>query len=114
MIANIAWSHEAEQRQLSAAPRTKEGFLGAPLRELIAYWLDLRCDPARCTKVVCMPMRLLAAKRGGQLRLDAVLARLRCGQCGEPPVHAVITDSPIDVAPNDIMDGAKWRVALVS
>jgi hypothetical protein len=28
-------------------------------------------------------------------------------------MHAVITDSPIDVAPHDTMDGAKWRVALV-
>jgi hypothetical protein len=95
------------------APRTREGFLGAPLRELIAYWLELRCDPARCTKVVCTPVRMLAAKRGGQLHLSAVLARLRCSQCREPPMHAVITDSPIDVAPHDTMDGAKWRVALV-
>jgi hypothetical protein len=87
------------------APRSREGFLGAPLRELIAYWLELRCDPARCTKVVCTPVRMLAAKRGGHLRLDAVLARLRCSQCREPPMYAVITDSPIDVAPHDTMDG---------
>jgi hypothetical protein len=69
--------------------------LGAPLRELLPYWLDLRCDPARCTKVVCVPMQLLAAKRGGRMRLEDVIGRLRCEQCGQPPVNARITDSPI-------------------
>jgi hypothetical protein len=80
--------------------------LAAPLRELITYWLELRYDVARCTKVVCIPMRMLAAKRGGQLRLGSVLARLRCSHCGQPPVHAVLTDSPIDKPPHEAMDGA--------
>lgn len=87
--------------------------MGAPLRELIAYWLELRCDVARCTKVVCTPVRLLAAKRGGQLRLGHVLARMRCSQCGKAPARAVITDSPIDKPPHEAMDGAKWRIVLV-
>jgi hypothetical protein len=93
--------------------RTRDAFLAAPLRELLAYWLELRCDVSLCTKVVCTPVRLLAAKRGGQLRLQIVLARLRCSHCGEPPVHAVLTDSPIDVAPHETVDGARWRIALV-
>jgi hypothetical protein len=87
--------------------------LAAPLRELLAYWLELRCDVSRCTKVVCTPLRVLAAKRGSQLRLQVVLARLRCSHCGEPPVHAVLTDSPIDKPPHEAMDGAQWRIALV-
>jgi hypothetical protein len=95
------------------APRSREQFLAAPLRELIAYWLSLRCEQSRCTKTVCMPIRMLAAKRGGMLRLQDVVARLRCSQCSEPPAHAAITDSPIDVAPHDSMQGAKWRVILL-
>ena len=87
--------------------------MATPLRELIAYWLELRCDAARCTKVVCAPVRLLAAKRGGQLRLESVLARMRCSQCGQAPASAVITDSPIDKPPHEAMDGAQWRVTLV-
>ena len=87
--------------------------MDAPLRELLPFWLDLRCDGARCTKVVCVPVRMMAAKRGGQLLLRDVLARLRCSQCGEPPELVAITDSPIGVAPHDSMQGAKWRIALV-
>jgi hypothetical protein len=86
--------------------------LAAPLRELLAYWLELRCDPARCTKVVCAPLRMLAAKRGGQLRLQDVIARLRCEQCGERPVNASITDSPIGAGGHHIAEGAKWSVTL--
>ena len=88
--------------------------MGAPLRELIAYWLELRCDASRCTKVVCCtPVRLFAAKRAGQLRLEHVLVRMRCSQCGQAPARAVITDSPSDKPPHEAMDGAKWRSVLV-
>lgn len=93
-------------------PRSKEGFLGSPLRDLLPLWLELRCDPAHCTKVVCAPIRLYAAKRGGRLLLQDLIARLRCAQCHERPVHACITDSPIRVAPHDAAEGAKWWVIV--
>lgn len=97
----------------AAAPRTREGFLDSPLRELISYWLDLRCDPARCTKVVCTPLRMLVAKCGGRLRLEAVVARLRCTQCGERPARVSVTDSPIGSGGgHHIADCAKWSVSI--
>ena len=97
----------------AAAPHSRDGFLDARLRDLLPYWLELRCDPARCTKTVCTPLRMLAAKRGGQLRLQDVIARLRCSQCGQAPVHAAITDSPIGENSNSIAEGAKWSVIVL-
>lgn len=96
----------------SAAPRTKEAFLDARVRELVAYWLDLRCEPSVCTKIAVLPLRSIAAHRGGQLHLRQVIARLRCSSCGARPVVVTITDSPISKPPHEAMDGAKWRVAL--
>ena len=87
--------------------------MDSPLCELIAYWLELRCDQARCTKVVCAPLRMLAAKRGGQLRLQDLITRLRCSNCGAAPVHARITDSPISATGHHIAEGAKWSVVVV-
>lgn len=95
------------------APESREGFLTKLLGDLSAFWLELRCDPSRCTKVVCMPLRLLAARRGERLRLEEALARLRCSHCRNAPMQAAITDSPIGVAPHDAVDGATWRVTLL-
>ena len=52
------------------APKTSAGFLAATLGELSPHWLELRCDLARRAKVVCTPLRLMAAKQGdrGTLR----------------------------------------------
>jgi len=98
----------------AAAPKTRDEFLAAPLAELVAYWLDLRCDATRCTKVVCAPLRLLAEKHGRRRRLDELIARLRCAQCGERPVRVCITDSPISAGGQHIAPTALWSVTLVS
>jgi hypothetical protein len=92
---------------------TREEFLAAPLGELAACWLDLRCDPERCTKVVCAPLRLLASKHGNRRRLGELVARLRCAQCGERPVRVCITDSPIGEGGHHIAPTAQWAVELV-
>lgn len=94
-------------------PRSREGFLDAPLRELTSYWLELRCDPAHCTKLSIVPIRMLAVQRGGQLPLQRVIERMRCSSCGARPVHACITDSPIKTAPHPTAQGAKWSVILL-
>jgi hypothetical protein len=95
------------------APRDKQGFLDSPLRELGAYWLELRCDPDRCTKIAIVPLRMLAVQRGAERGLQDVLARMRCSSCGERPALARITDSPIKVAPHETGQGAKWSVTLL-
>ena len=94
------------------APRTREGFLAASLGELDGYWLELRCDPARCTKASIVPLRMLAVQRGRQLLLEQMIARMRCSSCGERPALARITDSPIKVAPHETAQGARWSVTL--
>lgn len=95
------------------APSTREEFLAAPLSELAAYWLELRCDPARCTKASIVPLRMLAVQRGDQLLLQTVIARLGCSSCGARPTLACITDSQIKVAPHDAARGAQWSVRLL-
>ena len=97
----------------AAAPMTRDEFLAAPLGELVPYWLDLRCDPQRCTKVVCAPLRLMASKHGGRCSLGELVARLRCAQCGERPVRVCITDSPIGEGGHHIASTAQWSVALM-
>jgi len=96
-------------------PKTREAFLAAPLGELAAYWLDLRCHPELCTKVVCAPLRLMAAKHGRGRRLEELLARLRCAQCGQRPARVRITDSAVglDSGGNHVAPRALWELELV-
>jgi hypothetical protein len=91
---------------------SKAEFLQAPLHAL-PYWLDLRCDPARCTKVVRVPLKLIAAKQGSQRVLREVIARLRCTQCGKPPSQVTITESPITPGGAHIAPVSHWSEVLV-
>ena len=68
--------------------------------------------PERCTKVVCVPLRLMATQHGAKRRLGELVARLRCAQCGERPTDVCIIDSLIVAGGQHIADGAQWSVVL--
>jgi hypothetical protein len=97
----------------AAAPMTRDAFLASPLSELVPYWLDLRCDPSICTKIVCAPLRLMARTHGPKRRLGELIARLRCEQCGQRPVRVTITESPITAGGTHIARLSRWLEVLV-
>ena len=75
------------ERKAPPVPNSKPSFptvppLTAPLVDLAAWWLELRCG---CGHLAYYPLRLLAAERGWQTPLREVLPRLRCGQCHVSP-----------------------------
>ena len=96
-----------------AAPKTRDEFLAATLGELAPYWLDLRCAAARCTKVVCTPLKLMARRVGAWRVLRDVIARLKCEQCGERPARVTITETPIAAGGQHIAPTSQWSVVLV-
>ena len=55
------------------------------------WWLELRCI---CGRLSRMPIQLLAHQHGPTARLPALVARMRCENCGEPPVLAELIDNP--------------------
>ena len=63
----------------------------APLSALPRWWLEVLC---RCGRLTQIPVRLLIQRHGPQATAPALLARMRCRQCGSPPVSADWIDNP--------------------
>jgi hypothetical protein len=95
---------------MNAAPKSREAFLTAPVTELTAYWLGVSCT-TNCNRTSYIPLKLLAAKRPGRLKLAAVVERLRCEHCKTPPSAVWITDYPIAHGEHG-GHAATWSVTL--
>lgn len=92
------------------ASRSRDELLESRIGELVECWIGVRCLD-RCNRSAFLPLRLMAAKHGGHLRVRAVLQRLRCEVCATPPGEAWLTDHPItDTAYGGVH--ATWSVAL--
>jgi hypothetical protein len=93
----------------------KEAALEARVRELdrLLARSSLRSTRVRRGRAPAPAIDCSPPRRGGQLYLHAVSARLRCSICGVRRVRLTITDSPLSLAPHDATNTAKWRVALV-
>lgn len=91
--------------------KSREELLETRIGDLLECWIGVRCLD-RCHHSAFLPLKLLAAKHGGHVRLNSVLQRLRCQVCATPPGAAWLTDHPI----TDLTYGgvhATWTVALV-
>jgi hypothetical protein len=95
---------------VAAAPMSRDEFLAAPLGRLIDWWLRLHCGEG-CSKVVCFPLKLMAARNGVRLKLGAALNRLRCEHCGAAPASAALTDHPNDSDQGGLR--SSWKIELV-
>ncbi|MBV8771492.1 hypothetical protein [Bradyrhizobium sp.] len=83
--------------------------LSRSLAELDEAWLDIRCPKNR---TVLYPLRLMAQRHGGGLKLRDVLTRLICTCCRQVPVRLVLREQPH--SDNAGMAGADigWAVVL--
>jgi len=92
-------------------PKFRAELLDAPIAELGMYWLGVRCTD-RCNRTSYIPLKLMAARRGGRMRLRAVVKRLRCEHCKTPPASAWLTDYPVEGGGHG-GQVATWRVELL-
>jgi hypothetical protein len=91
-----------------AARRSREEFLAARLADLVGHWLEIHCSG--CEARVFYPGPLMANERGNELRVVAVLRRLRCRHCGSPAASVAMTNDPTGGAQGG--DSTSWRVPL--
>src|SRR5450432_3433118 len=62
--------------------------------ELAHLWLRVRCD---CGAASAIPLRYLAATRGWQAPLSAIIPRLRCRKCQQRPGSVeLVEDATLD------------------
>lgn len=61
------------------------------LAELSGWWLAVRCD-CEGRDVCYLPLRLLAADHGWQVKLETVAGRLRCQRCGGAPASIELVE----------------------
>jgi len=62
------------------------------LSDLAGWWLEVFCS--ECGKTTLIPLRLLAAQRGWNVRLGSVVDRLQCGDCRvHPSTVALVEDA---------------------
>jgi hypothetical protein len=69
---------------------TREQFLASPVRELGAYWLEMRCPG--CGKLTQLPLKLMAARARRPVLLRDALPKLACADCGARPTTASVID----------------------
>jgi hypothetical protein len=93
-------------------PPTRAAALASPLRSLVTCWIDVRCDPAQCTGIVVLPIKMLVRQHGGRVTLASVVARLRCSRCGERPVSVTLVSAPNHGAAFGAPAGS-WSLVLV-
>jgi cytochrome c-type biogenesis protein CcmH/NrfF len=53
------------------------------------HWLVVRCA---CERRAYLPTKMLARQHGAETRLQDIVARLRCQQCGARPIEAELRD----------------------
>ena len=85
--------------------------LSAGLAELAGYWLDVTCPCKR--GLYMLPLRMLAAQVGWRVPLGAVLARLRCRDCGGAPASVTLTDDPTNSAGSPSKGPPAHRLRLI-
>jgi hypothetical protein len=92
-----------------ASPKSRDELLKAPIGELGGCWLGYVCGG--CTKSGYVPLKLLSGKHGSRHQLHAIIARMRCSDCGARPGPVWLVDHPIE---NSTHGGqvATWRVDL--
>ena len=98
------------QRMPGTPPKPRDQLLAAPIAELAGYWLGVHC--VGCSRSTCIPLKLMAAKRGRRTLLHTVLERLRCEHCKTSPASAWLVDPPIESGTHGGQVAA-WRVNLL-
>src|SRR5579871_3261294 len=84
-------------------PSDRDMALAAPLADLSAGWLSVRC--ARCG-ISYLPLRKLAGRYGAGTRLGELLPRLRCRTCRRRPAEIALVDDPAAGSPGG--PAASW------
>lgn len=106
-IADIVFSIRAMKGPPS---KSREELLATPIAELVDCWVGVRCTDG-CNRSGYLPLRLMAAKRGGRILLSDVVRRLRCEHCKTAPSSTWLVDYPIEGATHG-GQVATWRVEL--
>jgi hypothetical protein len=82
--------------------------LACSVRSLRRYCLEVRCG----SRVVHIPLRLMAASGAAGLTMAEVLLRLRCERCGERPGSVALEEDAAAGTPGR-MGASGWRVVLI-
>jgi hypothetical protein len=91
-------------------PFPSEAPLSAGLAELSGLWLSVSC---KCTAHTGLPFRYLAAVRGWETPLIAIVERLKCRKCGERPSSVELVEDPTIDAAGVPKSGTKRRLRLI-
>ena len=83
---------------------TRPALLAASLGELTAWNLVVRCPCRSYPRSV--PIAEIALERGRRMLLGQAVARLRCAQCGNPPVSVL-------AIPGSPFASRAWKIRLL-